>query len=319
MRTVVITGITGKSGQYFLKNILKEKERLEDYRFILLCRKVGEHSQNTEGYALVRHALEEEGVNISVAEVDLKKEEEVKKVFQEPVYMLFHAASVKLSMDIVPIAMEAGVDNFVLVHTTGIYSKYKAAGEEYRQTENKISNLKKEYNKKGRKIAITILRPTMVYGDLNDKNVCTFIKMVDKLRVFPVINGGKYDLQPVWCKDLGEAYFNVLMNWDLTQEKEYILSGGAPLQLIDMFKVMAKHLGVKNYFVSCPFPIAYAGAWVIYCLSIGKVDMREKVQRMVETRAFDHEKAYQDFDFQPVTFDVGVRDEIQMYLESKRP
>lgn len=313
MRTVVITGITGKSGQYFLKHILKEKEKLKDYCFVFLCRKVGAHSQNTEGYTLLKHALEEEGVNLSVLEVDLKKQEEVKKVFQEPVYMLFHAASVKMSMDIVPIAMEAGVDNYVLVHTTGIYSKYKAAGEEYRQIEKKISKLKKEYQEKGRKIAITILRPTMIYGDLNDKNVSTFIKMVDKLRVFPTVNGAHYDLQPVWCGDLGKAYYDVMVNWEVTKDKEYILSGGAPIQLREMFEVMAKQLKVKNIFVSCPFPIAYAGSWIIYLATLKKIDMREKVQRLVEPRAFDHETATRDFGYHPVTFEIGVREEIQMY------
>lgn len=321
MHTVVITGITGKSGQYFLKYLMKEREQLKNYRFVLLCRKNGIYSKNTAGYALVQKALNTEGCNISLMEADLQNPEEVRKVFREPVYMLIHAASVKLSMNIVPIAMEAGVDNFVLVHTTGIYSKYKAAGEEYRQIEKKIEQLKKRYQNEGREMAITILRPTMIYGDLNDKNVSTFIKMVDKLRIFPTVNGAYYDLQPVWCGDLGKAYFDVMMNWGVTKDKEYILSGGAPIQLREMFQVIAKQLHVKNIFVSCPFPIAYAGAWFIYLITLKKIDMREKVQRLVEPRAFEYKEATKDFGYSPVTFEVGVRREIQMYRrrnETKR-
>lgn len=318
MRTVVITGITGKSGQYFLKHLVKEREQLKEYRFILLCRKTGEYSKNTTGYTLVQKALKKEGCNISLMEADLENPEEVRKIFAEPVYMLIHAASVKLSMNIVPIALEAGVDNYILVHTTGIYSKYKAAGEEYRQIEKKIDGLKRRYQDRGRKIAITILRPTMIYGDLNDKNVSTFIKMVDTLRIFPTVNGARYDLQPVWCGDLGKAYFDVMINWEVTKDKEYILSGGAPIQLREMFQVMAKQLHVKNVFVSCPFPIAYAGAWVIYLASLKNIDMREKVQRLVEPRAFGHEEATKDFGYAPVTFDVGVRKEIQMYRKDRK-
>ena len=317
MKTVVITGITGKSGQYFLRQLEKESEQLKDYRFVLLCRKGGQYSYNSEGYMLVKKALKEKKCNVSLLEIDLKNTEEIKKAFEEPVYMLIHIASVKLSMNIVPIAMKLGVDNYILVHTTGIYSKYKAAGEEYRQIEKKLEKLKQYYQHQERKIAITILRPTMIYGDLNDKNVSTFIKMVDKLRIFPTVNGAHYDLQPVWCGDLGKAYYNVMVNWEITKNKEYILSGGKPITLREMFEVMAKQLHVRNIFVSCPFPIAYVGAWGLYLISAKKFDMREKVQRLVEPRAFSHEEATRDFGYDPVTFDVGVRKEIQMYRKEK--
>ena len=214
-------------------------------------------------------------------------------------------------------ALQGGVDNYILVHTTGIYSKYKAAGEEYRQIEIQLRNLVDRYNRKERRIAMTILRPTMIYGDLNDKNVSTFIKMVDKLRIFPTVNGAHYDLQPVWCGDLGKAYFDVIMKWEVTKNKEYILSGGAPIELRKMFDIMAKELHVKNIFVSCPFPIAYVGAWIIYLASMKKIDMREKVQRLVEPRAFDHDTATKDFGYNPVPFEVGVKKEIRMYKEGK--
>ncbi len=317
MKTVVVTGITGKSGRYFLKRLVSEYEHLKDYRFVLLCRSRGNYSKNTTGYSQVKEALESRKLNIVLREVDLHNEEEVRSVFRESVYMLLHIASVKMTMNIVPIALKQGVDNIIMVHTTGIYSKYKAAGEEYRQIESKIAALVENYTVRGRKINSTILRPTMIYGDLNDGNIAVFLKMVDKLRIFPVVNGARYDLQPVWCKDLGDAYYEVMMHWDITKNKEYILSGGAPIQLRDMFCEMARQLGVKIVFVSCPFPIAYVGAWCIYLLSLKKIDMREKVQRLVESRAFEHETAAKDFGYNPAPFAVGVKEEIRMYRSLK--
>lgn len=313
MKTIVVTGITGKSGQYFLRRLMKEHDHLGEYRFKLLCRKRGSYSKNTAGYSLLEEVKKSARLSIEFCEVDLLNENEVRSVFQESVYMLMHIASVKMTMDIVPIALEQGVDNIVMVHTTGIYSKYKAAGEEYRQIESKISDLVEVYTAQGRKINKTILRPTMIYGDLNDGNIAVFIKMVDKLRVFPVVNGARYDLQPVWCKDLGDAYYEVMMNWEVTKNKEYILSGGTPIQLREMFREMARQLGVKNVFISCPYPIAYAGACALYGLSLKRIDMREKVQRLVEPRAYGHEAATRDFGYTPVNFEVGVREEIEMY------
>lgn len=187
MYTVAVTGITGKSGQYFLKRLLKEKAKLKDYEFILLCRNDKIASKNNKGYQLIEKALKDNDLNVKTYDIDLTNVEGLKTFFKEQyIDMLLHIAGIKLSKYVVPAALRSGVDNYILVHTTGIYSKYKAAGEEYRQIESRINKLVEKYNKRDRKVAMTILRPTMIYGDLNDKNVATFIKMVDKLRIFPI-------------------------------------------------------------------------------------------------------------------------------------
>lgn len=319
MYSVAITGASGKSGQYFLRRLLKEKDALKEYRFVLLCRKQEKNSKNVEGHQIIQSILRDKELQVELFEVDLTDEKKLRKFFEKQhIDMLLHIASVKLSKYVVPTALKGGVDNFILVHTTGIYSKYKAAGEEYRQIEFGIHKLIEECKNKDRNIAMTILRPTMIYGDLQDKNISVFIKMVDKLRIFPTVNGARYDLQPVWCKDLGDAYYDVMMKWDITKNKEYILSGEEPIQLREMFEVMAKQLGVKNIFISCPYPIAYAGACMIYILTLRKIDYREKVQRLVEPRAYSHEKATEDFGYNPVAFEVGVQDEMKMYKKDFR-
>ncbi len=316
MKTVVITGITGKSGQYFLKRMLKDYQALGEYHFKILCRK-GKDVKKQVGYDLLNTATNSQRLNLEIVDVDLNAKDQLEKVFSQPVYMLFHIASVKLSLNIVPLALERGVDNIVMVHTTGIYSKYKKAGEEYRRIESEIEKLIAEYKSAGRSISSTILRPTMIYGDLQDGNVSTFIKMVDKYRIFPTVKGARFDLQPVWCKDLGDAYYDVLTNWEITKNKEYVLSGGKPIQLREMFIEIAKQLGVKNRFFSVPFWIAYSGAWLIYILTFTKKDYREKVQRLVEPRAYGHELATKDFNYSPSEFADGVKEEIEMYKLAK--
>lgn len=302
---VAVTGITGKSGRFFLDRLIAEAENLQNYRFLLLCR--------TEPKTLLEKAAS--AIDVTFVEADLTDQKSIREALGNRVDMVVHIASVLFSCDMVCAALEVGVDNFILVHTTGIYSKYKAAGEEYRIIEKRIEEMAQQYRSQGRDVAITILRPTMIYGDLQDKNLSVFIKMVHKLRLMPVVNGARYDLQPVWCKDLGDAYFEVMRNWDTTKNKEYILSGGAPIQLREMFREIACQLGVKNVFVSCPFIIAYGGAWLLYLISFGKFDMREKVQRLVEPRAFEHKKAAEEFGYAPVEFAEGIRQEIQMYKE----
>ena len=194
-----------------------------------------------------------------------------------------------------------------------MFSKYKKAARPYIDLEKRIHELAKLHD-----ISVTILRPTMIYGTLDDKNVSFFIRMVDNLRFFPVINGAKYELQPVYAKDLGEAYYSVLMNSNTTAGKSYNLSGGAPIMLIDMLKTIARYLGKSPRFFSVPFWLAYSGAWFLYALTLTKFDYREKVQRMIEPRVFDHEAATADFGYNPVSFAEGVSDETVQYLRQKR-
>lgn len=319
MRVIAVTGSTGKSGQYFLSRLLECSSQLSDFCFRMICR--GEDEMEDPGLAAVKQVVNCQSLRAEMVCADLTDQQTLDAAFAPyngvPVDTLLHIAGVHFSRQVVAAALEAGVSRMIVVHTTGIYSKYKAAGEEYRQIETEINEMIEKQRASGKNITLTILRPTMIYGDLQDRNISTFIRMVDKLRLFPVVNGARYDLQPVWCKDLGDAYFDVLMNPKKTDGKEYILSGGAPILLRELLEEIARQLGVKNTYVSCPFPIAYFGAWVIYLLTFTKIDMREKVQRLVEPRAFSHEAATRDFGFDPVTFPVGVRDEIEMYRQQK--
>ena len=160
---------------------------------------------------------------------------------------------------------------------------------------------------------LTILRPTMIYGNVQDNNVVTFIKMVDKLPLMPVVNGARYELQPVHYKDLGDAYFTVLMNEKATANKDFVLSGGEPILLRDMLIEIGKNLGKKVKFISCPYWIAYSGACVLYAVTLTKKDYREKVQRLCEPRVYSHDAAAKAFGYSPRSFKVGIVDEVKEY------
>ena len=300
MKRIVVTGVTGKSGKFFYEELRKNVGLLNDCHFDFIVR----NKEKAE------KLLDAAGLNQTLHIGSLSDRKFVDGVFKMGgVNTLLHIASIGYSETLVDAAVKAGVKRLILVHTTGIYSKYKAAGEGYRQIEKKVEQLID-----GKDIQLTYLRPTMIYGNVHDANVVIFMKMVDKLRIFPVVNGAKYELQPVWCGDLGKAYYQVLMNPETATKRNYNLSGGRPIMLLDMFKVMAGYLGVKNTFVSVPFPIAYGLAWLLYIATMGKKDFREKVQRLVEPRTFDHSDATRDFGYEPANFEDGVKGEVKEYL-----
>lgn len=224
-----------------------------------------------------------------------------------------HVAGIRWSCKVADAAACCNVRRLILVHTTGIHSKYKAAGEEYRRIDEYVYRICKEKN-----IILTILRPTMIYGNVTDNNVVNFIKMVDKLPFMPVVNGARYELQPVHYKDLGDAYYAVLINQEAVENKDFNLSGGEPILLRNMLAEIGKNLGKNVKFINCPYWLAYSGAWMIYIFTLTKKDYREKVQRLCEPRTFSHEEATNAFGYHPRTFQVGIVDEVKEYKEKCR-
>lgn len=242
-----------------------------------------------------------------IATCDLTDVEGLKTAFRGADTVL-HMAGIHWSREVATAVAACRVRRLIVIHTCGIYSKYKAAGEEYRQIDECVEKTCKKSN-----IILTILRPTMIYGNSRDRNVIKFIKLVDKFPIMPVVNGARYELQPVHYADLGKAFFNVLVNEEITSGKDFILSGEKPILLRDMFTEIGKNLGKDVKFISCPFWIAYPGAIVVWAVSLGKIDFREKVQRLCEDRAFPHEEATKAFGFAPRSFEDGIVNEVREY------
>lgn len=303
MKILVLTGSTGKSGGALTEIIGSNLDSINAL-FPDGIRAIVRPTSNTK-------KLDELIPNVEKIIGNLNDPLTLKEAFKDA-DTLVHIAGIHWSREVVQVAVNCHVRRLIMVHTTGIYSKYKAAGEEYRHIDNYVYETCKENG-----ITLTILRPTMIYGNTSDRNVITFIKMVDKFPIMPVVNGARYELQPVHYEDLGDAYFEVLMNEQSTANKDFILSGGAPIYLRDMLTEIGRNLGKRVKFVSCPFSIAYAGAWVIYGLTLKKMDYREKVQRLCEVRTFSYQEATDAFGYTPRTFQEGVKNEVTEYLKKR--
>jgi nucleoside-diphosphate-sugar epimerase len=299
---LAITGITGKSGQAFAYRLEQNQEKIR--------------KMFPGGIRLLLHKERERdkdilpSFDVQCMYGDLEDELFLGEAFLG-VDTIVHIAGIHWSRQIVHAAANNFVRRMICVHTTGIYSKYKEAGEEYRNIDDFVYMMSKSKN-----IILTILRPTMIYGTINDHNVASFIRMVDKLPFMPVVNNAEYELQPVHFADLGKAYYDVLVSEKITGGHDYILSGGEEITLRDMLIEMGAYLSKRMRFVSVPFPIAYAGAWFFYLVSIGKIDLREKVQRRCEPRVYPHAAATRDFGYDPRTFRSAIGDEVREYLRA---
>ena len=297
--TAVITGATGKSGQYTIERLIERKDELANCQLRAVVR-------SREKAAFIA----ESGLPVSLFVGDIEDEAFLLEAFNgaDP---LLHIVGIHTSRRVVALAVRAGIKRVIVVHTTGIYSKYKSAGAEYLRIDADITKMCTDAG-----VALSILRPTMIYGGLDDENVVKFISMMDKLPIMPVVSGARFVLQPVHRRDLGRAYADVLLT-ESTVGKNYVLSGKEPIQLREMLTIIAEYLEKPAKFFSVPYWIAITGAWALYLVSFTKVDYREKVQRLVEPRAYPHDEATRDFGYDAVDFREGVWSEVAAYLSRK--
>lgn len=291
---LAITGITGHTGGFLWEELIRNQ-----YSGKIRC--------------LVRNPakadrLLSKGLDAEIVEGTLQSEASVRELLREADTVI-HIAGIRHSPGILRIGRECGVKRFILVHTTGMYSRFKAASREYIEIENRIAPLMEELN-------ITVLRPTMIFGDLCDYNISKFIRFVDRLPVLPIVAGGKALVQPVNARDLARALYQVLMS-ENTRAKAYDISGEKPLSLRQLYRMIAEGLGKRRPIVSIPMWICVLGAYGLKLCSFGRLDLVEKVQRMGEDRAFSHTSAAEDFGYAPEPFAVGLKREVDAYLAGK--
>ena len=212
MKTVAVTGITGKSGQFLMRRMMREAEKLRAYHFLLICRKTPAQAPDDEGYRIADELLHS-AVSAEIVKADVSDPATMQNVFQEHrVDMLLHIAGVTLSDSVVPAAMAGGVNDLILVHTTGIYSKYKAAGEAY------VLGFTHGYGTQFPEVSMTrnIIRPGYTFGNPAWTDGCSqpdrrFFSMAQAVKENRDINIIKNDgTQFIHASQQAQLYMSVL-------------------------------------------------------------------------------------------------------------
>ena len=297
-----ITGLTGHSGKWLLKRLEQEKYP-ETVRVVMRRSKEADPSK----YEIFEHSP----LKLEFAVGDLADPSFLENSL-EGVDTLIHIASIHHSALLMNAAVKKQVRRAILVHTTGRLSKFKSSSAEYIAIEDTLLTLRDQ-------IDITVLRPTMIYGSSGDRNMYRLITYLARHRFFPLFGNGSNLMQPVHARDLGNAYYDVLMNPDKTRNKEYDLSGKEPITYRDIILCISRELNRKILLIPVPFQLSLLAAKLYNFLFRSRAIISvEQVLRMREDKAFSHEAAARDFGYNPLSFEEGIREEVQEFLTGKR-
>lgn len=148
-------------------------------------------------------------------------------------------------------------------------------------------------------IDCTLLRPTLIYAEGQDRNVSRLAELIRRFRVLPLAGAGEGRRQPVHADDLAQACLQAL---DARESfgRDYDLPGGETLSYRAMVARIFESLGLRPRIVSLPPALWRAGLTLAGPLLPGATAAMG--ERMAEDLVFDGAAATRDFGWSPRPF-----------------
>lgn len=303
-----VTGITGHSGKWFLERLKKE-----NYWGKIRCFMRADREDAPEKYKIFEGC----GLDIEFAVGRLDDDDFLTESLQG-VSAVINIAGISYSEKIVEAAIRNGVGRVILIHTTGRFSRYKSVSAAYSRIEDGILARCGGKTPAERVMNCTVLRPTMIYGSSMDKNMYRLVEYLARHKFFPLFGDGSNLMQPVHARDLGNAYYEVLTHPDSTMNKEYDLSGKAPITYLNILLTICRYLDRSVKIIKIPISLSIFLAKIYNALFKSAIITVEQVMRMREDKAFSHEAASRDFGYDPVSFEEGILEEVEEYRSGVR-
>ncbi|MBW6472233.1 MAG: NAD(P)H-binding protein [Anaerolineaceae bacterium] len=207
--------------------------------------------------------------------------------------------------NIIKSAQVAGIQRAIFISTTAIFTKLNSQSKRTRlAAERAIQNSDLNY---------TILRPTMIYGSQRDRNMFRLIRLLRRIPLIPIFGKGNYLQQPVFVDDVANAILQCL-DQPKTIGKSYNIAGKKALTYNEVIDSIATIMDRKIYKLYLPDKIVVKFLRLLEKMKIPFPIKAEQVKRLNENKDFSYEEASIDFNYQPRSFDEGIRIEIEPIL-----
>ncbi len=198
---------------------------------------------------------------------------------------------------IVEAARVAGISRGVFISTTAVTTSLSARTKQVRLDAEQLilqSGMK-----------WTILRPTMIYGAPEDRNLSRLLTVLHRVLVVPVPGGGQHLQQPVHVADLAGAVLAALER-PAAAGTIYDVAGPMPLMFADLLQISAHAVNSRARFVPVPLVAAVTAARCYERLGRRFPISAEQLQRLAEDKAFAIDDAVRDLGYAPRPFADGI-------------
>ncbi len=156
---------------------------------------------------------------------------------------------------------------------------------------------------KQKSINYSVLRPSMMYGLFDNKNVGWLISFMKKTPAFPIPGSGKYFRQPVYAED----YAKILIYLAKNKPKNRVYNiNGDKITFIDMVRQIRKSRKLKRPLVKLPIPIFITGVKT-YNFILNKVEFTpDQVKSLTSGEVFEDFPWWKEFGIKKTSFLSGL-------------
>ena len=202
-----------------------------------------------------------------------------------------------------------GLNRLVCFSTTSIYGKSdthnaheRAVVQRVQTAEGRVRALAEDHG-----VGLTILRPTLIYGEGTDRTISAAARFVRRFGFYPVYGAAEGLRQPVHAADLADAAVSALDS-PATVGHDYALGGGETLPYREMIARIFSTLEIANRTVRVPWlpPLLDIAGTVLP----GSELTGDVARRMNADLDYDDGSAAADFGYAPRRFLSGGKDDL---------
>ena len=203
---------------------------------------------------------------------------------------------------------DQGVKRLVALSSTSRFTKHSSSDPAERGLAARLASAEDKLLEwaSGRGVIATLLRPTLVYDGLHDRNVALIAAFIRRWGWFPIVGSASGLRQPVHVDDVAAACVSALSAASLAPA--YELSGAETLSYRDMVGRVFLALGLPARFVTVPAWAVRLALPLLRPLPRFRHLSSAMFARMDVSMAFDHAAATRDLGFQPRGFALSLVD-----------
>lgn len=209
---------------------------------------------------------------------------------------VFKKNNVEATKNLIEAAKIAKVKKIILFSSAAVTSIRKDAYAKTKEIqESQVANSKINY---------TILRPSMIYGPGDTKNIGWLIKLISPLPVVPLPGGGHFGRQPVFVEDICKIALKLIEN--NYPKKVYEIHGREYVSMRQMVKVIAKRLKTPKIVFPIPLIFLKAAFYILEKILPNPKFTSDQIDSLTSGEIFKGDDWWEIFDIMPTSFEAGI-------------
>lgn len=218
-------------------------------------------------------------------------------------------ASIWILPDYFPLLKKYSTSRIIALSSTSRFTKHDSVDSGEKITALKLTDAEDRLQVWAKNAGVdwVILRPTLIYGLGQDKNISEIIRLVRRFGFFPLVGQAKGFRQPVHAEDIAAACLSALENNNIVN-RDYNLSGGETLSYREMVNRLFSTLGRRPRLICVPLWFFRLVAALLRLFPRYRHLTMQMAERMNADLVFDHTDAARDLNFNPRNFHLTSKD-----------